>query len=253
MGTYVVTGGASGIGAAIGAHLASEGHKIVSVDIQASDVVADLGSAAGRESAITAIKEAVSDGFDGLITSAGLGSHVPNPALITAVNFFGTVDLIDGLKDELAKNNAPVVLVSSNSAPMETSQDFIDKLLDADESAAAALAAEMPPHQVYSGTKQAVTRWMRRNTAAYASQGVRLNAIGPGYTRTPLSAAVEEDPNFTDAIQQFIATIPIGRPGVPQDMANATSFLLSEQASFICGAMLFIDGGHDAAMRPDQF
>ena len=80
-----------------------------------------------------------------------------------------------------------------------------------------------------------------------------MNAIAPGYTRTPLSAAVEEDPNYGDAIKQFIASIPVGRPGLPEDMANAASFMLSDKASFICGAMIFIDGGHDAMLRPDQF
>jgi NAD(P)-dependent dehydrogenase (short-subunit alcohol dehydrogenase family) len=80
-----------------------------------------------------------------------------------------------------------------------------------------------------------------------------MNAIGPGYTRTPLSQAVENDPTYGDAIKEFIATIPVGRPGLPEDMANAASFLLSDKAGFICGVMLFVDGGHDAAMRPDQF
>ena len=94
---------------------------------------------------------------------------------------------------------------------------------------------------------------MRHNTLAYATQGIRLNAIGPGYTRTPLSAAVENDPTYGEAIKQFIDSIPVGRPGLPQDMADAASFLLSDKAEFICGTMLFVDGGHDAMLRADQF
>jgi NAD(P)-dependent dehydrogenase (short-subunit alcohol dehydrogenase family) len=106
---------------------------------------------------------------------------------------------------------------------------------------------------VYSGSKQALTKWMRHNTQAYAAQGIRMNAIGPGYTKTPLSAAVEDNPQYGEAIKQFIASIPIGRPGLPQDMADAASFLLGDKAGFICGAMLFVDGGHDAMLRPEQF
>jgi NAD(P)-dependent dehydrogenase (short-subunit alcohol dehydrogenase family) len=109
----------------------------------------------------------------------------------------------------------------------------------------------MEGQTVYSGSKQAVTRWMRKNTPAYAAQGIRMNAIGPGYTRTPLSLAVEEDPVYSEAIKQFIESIPVGRAGLPQDMADAASFLLGDRAGFICGAMLYVDGGHDAMMRPE--
>ena len=111
----------------------------------------------------------------------------------------------------------------------------------------------MESQSVYSGSKQALSRWMRRNTADYAAQGIRMNAIAPGYTKTPLSAAVEDDPRYGEAIRQFIDSIPMGRPGLPRDMADAASFLLGDRASFICGAVLFIDGGHDAMLRPDTF
>lgn len=253
MGTYVITGGASGIGKAIAEQLQQEGHKTFSVDIQEADIVADLSTNAGRGSAVSAILGATGDGLAGLVTCAGVGSHVPNNPLITQVNYFGTVELIEGLREHLAANKASVLLVSSNSAPMETNPDFVASLLQGDADGASALAESMQGQPVYSGTKQAVTLWMRRNTAAYAAEGIRMNAIGPGYTRTPLSLAAEDDPTYGDAIKQFIATIPVGRPGIPRDMADAASFLLSNRASFICGAMLFVDGGHDAMMRPDAF
>lgn len=253
MATYVITGGASGIGKAIAEQLKREGHKTIGVDIQEADIVADLSSSEGRTQAITDIRAATAEGLAGLITCAGLGSHVPNNPLITRVNYFGSIELIEGLREHLAKHKATVLLVSSNSAPMATNPEFVDSLLLHDEEKSCAIAEEMQGQPVYSGTKQAVTIWMRRNTAAYAADGIRMNAIGPGYTQTPLSAAVEDNPTYGDAIKQFIASIPVGRPGQPQDMADAASFLLGERASFICGAMLFVDGGHDAMMRPDSF
>lgn len=253
MGTFVVTGGASGIGAAIGQQLRDEGNKVLVVDIQEADIVANLATKEGRNAAIEAVREATTDGLAGLVVCAGVGSHVPDKTLITAVNYFGSVELIEGLREQLAQNNAPVLLVSSNSAPMPTNPEFVEALLAGDEATAIAVAEVMEAQPVYSGSKQAVTRWMRHNTQPYAAQGIRMNAIGPGYTRTPLSAAVEDDPTYGDAIKQFIASIPVGRPGLPQDMANAASFLLSDKASFICGSMLFVDGGHDAMMRADQF
>lgn len=253
MPTYVITGGASGIGAAIAKQLESEGNRVVTVDIKEADILADLSTSEGRQGAITAIREATADGIQGLVTSAGLGSHVPDNSLITRVNYCGTVDLIEGLREHLGSNSAAVLLISSNSAPMQTNPEFIEQLLAGDLDAAVTTAQGMDGQPVYSGTKQAVTIWMRRNAAAYANDGIRMNAIGPGYTRTPLSAAVEDDPTYGEAIKQFIASIPVGRPGVPEDMADAASFLLGERAGFICGAMLFVDGGHDAMMRPDKF
>ena len=253
MGTYVITGGASGIGKAIAEQLQKEGHQTLSVDIQEADIVADLASAEGRESAARAIREATSNGIDGLVTSAGIGSHVPNNRLITSVNYFGSVELIDRLRDHLAAHNAGVLLVSSNSAPMKTNPEFVASLLEGDAERAYAEAETMQGQPVYSGTKQAVAIWMRRNAAAFAADGIRMNAIGPGYTQTALTAAVEGDATYGEAIKQFIASIPVGRPGQAQDMADAACFLLSDRASFICGSMLFVDGGHDAMMRPDSF
>lgn len=253
MGTYVVTGGASGIGAAIRRDLQSAGHTVLTVDIQHGDISANLATGDGRRAAITAILAATTGGIDGLVACAGVGSHVPDRALLTAVNYFGATELVEGLRDRLAQYRASVLLISSNSAPMTTNPDYVQALLSGDEPAAAAIAANMESQPVYSGGKQALTIWMRRNTAAYAAQGIRMNAIGPGYTRTPLSAAVEDDPTYGEAIKQFIASIPVGRPGEPADIASAASFLLSDKAGFICGAMLFVDGGHDAMLRPDKF
>ncbi|CAA0106844.1 3-alpha-hydroxysteroid dehydrogenase/carbonyl reductase [Halioglobus japonicus] len=253
MGTYVITGGASGIGAAIDAQLRSEGQKTIVVDIQQADIVADLSTAPGRTAAIAAIKRATHTELSGVVTSAGLGSHVPDKGLIASVNYFGSVDLIAGLRPHLAEHRASVLLISSNSAPMETNSAYVEALLAHDETRAIRLAATMESQPVYSGSKQAITRWMRRNSQAYAAESIRMNAIGPGYTRTPLSAAVENDATYGAAIKQFIESIPIGRPGLPQDMADAASFLLSDKAGFICGSMLFVDGGHDAMLRADQF
>ena len=58
---------------------------------------------------------------------------------------------------------------------------------------------------------------------------------------------------YGDAIREFIDTIPIGRRGQPEDQANAALFLLSDESSFISGAVLFVDGGHDAMFRADRF
>ena len=253
MKTYAMTGGASGIGAAIKQSLLDAGNQLIVVDIANADIEADLSSAQGRQSAIDAIIAAAPEGLDGFIACAGVGSHIPNLPLIANVNYFGTVELVEGLRESLAQKNGAVILISSNSAPMDTNQGYVDALLAGDKAELAAQLEGMEGQTVYSGSKQAVARWMRRNTAAYAGQGIRMNAVAPGYTETPMTAAVKDDPNYGDAIRQFVASIPVGRPGLPEDMAKAVSFLCSDDAAFICGTVLFVDGGHDAMMRPDQF
>lgn len=253
MGIYALTGGATGIGAAIKQQLIDAGHQLIAIDIKDADIVADLSNAEGRQAAIDGVRKAAPDGLDGLITCAGLGANVPNGALIASVNYFGTVVLINELADLVASKQGSVVLISSNSAPMAPEGELIGQFLADDETTACATASKLDGQVVYSSSKQAVARWMRRNVADFAAKGVRLNAVAPGYTQTPMTAAVEKDPVYRDAIQQFLATIPIGRPGLPADMANATEFLLSSKASFICGSVLFVDGGHDAVSRPDQF
>lgn len=253
MGIYAMTGGATGIGAAIRARLAADGHRVIVVDIKDAEVIANLGTPDGRAAALAAVRARAPEGLDGFVPCAGVASHVPDKALLPSVNYFGTVDLLEGLRDLLVARRGAAVLISSNSAPGPTSEDYIDALLAHDETRARSLAADIAGQWAYAGSKRAVTRWMRRHTADWAREGVRLNAIAPGYTQTPMTAAVEQDPTYGAAIRKFMASIPVGRPGQPQDMADAAMFLLSPAAAFVCGSVLFVDGGHDAMQRPDLF
>ena len=247
---YAMTGGATGIGEAIKRRLREKGDQVIVVDIKEADIIADLSTADGRQEAIRALRAAAPDGLDGLVTCAGLGANVPNHPLITQVNYFGTVDLIEGLRDLLALRRGSVVLISSNSAPMNNSPEFVELLLQGKESEAVSHSETIEAQEVYSGTKNAVARWMRSKAAEYARDGVRMNALAPGYTQTPMTEQVENDPVYGPAIKEFMASIPVGFPGKPEDQAAATHFLLSPEARFICGAVLFVDGGHDAMFRP---
>ena len=129
MKTYALTGGASGIGAAIKQHLVDDGHKVISIDIRDADIESDLSTAEGRSAAIEAVSAAASDGLDGFVACAGVGSHIENLGLIPSVNFFGATDLVEGLRELLLKKAGSVVLISSNSAPMDTDAEYVDALL----------------------------------------------------------------------------------------------------------------------------
>lgn len=254
MGTYAITGGASGIGAAICRQLQEEGHRVIVADIKDADVIADLSTEDGRQAAIAGIRELAADGLDGFVPCAGLGPVIKPPSLIAKVNFFGALATIEGLKQDVTRKQGGMVILSSNSAPMGSDAETVELMLAGDEEAACARIDELGDGQnAYGGSKLAISRWMRRHTADYAKEGVRLNAVAPGHTETALTQKVEKDPEFGPLIKDFVATIPLGRTGRPEDISNLVCFLLSEKAAFMAGAVVFIDGGHDAMLRPDQF
>ena len=249
MGTYVLTGGATGIGAATKQHLQNTGHRVITVDIKHADYIADLGNPVAREDVISSIKGDNSS-LDGLITCAGVASHFPDPAKIVAINFFGSQVLIAGLGD-LVSSGARIVAISSNSAPMCSNEALVEAMLALDEAHAMSLAADTNGHECYAGSKQAIARWMRKMAPEYAKRGIAFNAIAPGYIETPMTEAVAQDKTYGALIREFVASIPIGRPGQPEDVANLISFLLSPEASYIAGSLIYCDGSHDAMMRPE--
>ena len=253
MGIYALTGGATGIGAAIKSLLITRGHRVIVVDLKDADITADLSTTIGRTAAVDGIKGLAPEGLDGLVTCAGVGSHIPNHRLIASVNYFGTVKVTEQLADLVAVKNGAIVLLSSNSAPMSTSNDYVDLLLSGDEDAALDASEKITGHEAYSGSKQAIARWMRRKAPAFARQGITINALAPGYTETPMTKVVSEDPKYGDSIQRFKVCAPVGRAGKPEDIADFVDFLLGPKSRFICGSVLFIDGGHDAMLRADQF
>lgn len=256
VGRYVVTGGATGIGGAIKAALREDGHDVIVVDIRDADITADLSNSEGRRAALAAVGERAPDGIDGLITSAGVGAHLEDTDLIVRLNYFGTVEVVDGLVPLVAQRQGVVLLISSESA-FNPSFDpsFMDALHAHDEAAACARVAELQGilkgFTAYGGGKAALIRWMRHKTGELAALGVRINALAPGYTETPLTNdAMSSD--FADVMEAFAKTIPLGRKGKPSDLANGAMFLLSDKASWITGSTLHIDGGHDAIQRPDR-
>ncbi len=254
MGTYAMTGGATGIGAAVKEQLRDAGHTVIVVDIKEADIVTDLSTAEGRQVAIDGIHAAAPEGLDGFVPCAGLGPSVSPCSLIARVNYFAAVATIEGVKELVAKKSGVIVPISSNSASMPgLNESYIALLLEDNESGATALVDTLDSHNAYAGSKCALTRWMRRNAASYAKLGVRLNAVAPGFTQTPLTDKLLEDEQLGVVIKEFNESIPIGRSGQPVDIANVICFLLSPAASFVCGSVFFVDGGHDALLRPDQF
>lgn len=252
--TVVVTGSASGIGAAVRRCLEAD-HRVVGVDLRNAEVIADLASAEGRAAACAGVRAAAGTALDRLVLCAGLGAHVDPPSRVAAVNYFGAVDLLDGLLDLLrGGGDAPaVVVVCSNSAQMLPLDDdpLVRALLAHDEAEAMRVAdAGTPPH-AYMASKHALGRAVRRRAGAWGRAGVRLNAVAPGPVETPLLQGGRDDPRIGDAIRAL--SVPLGRTGRPEEIATLVAFLLGADASWIHGAVYYIDGGNDAEIRPDRF
>jgi 3-oxoacyl-[acyl-carrier protein] reductase len=108
-------------------------------------------------------------------------------------------------------------------------------------SVAAAVAATVV--EVYPTTKAAIETLTRQLAQELGPSGVRVNAIGPGSMLTEGTAPAYEG----DRMAQRAAMVPLRRIGTPEDIANAVSFLVSDQASYISGQVLYVDGGLTAA------
>ena len=167
MGTFVVSGSASGMGAATAALLRETGHRVVGIDVRDAEVVADLSTAAGRSSAVAAVMEAVGDRLDGVALFAGVGGATGrDPRLLVSLNYFGSVQLFDALRPLLAAaGTASAVAISSNSVTCQPgwSEDLVEACLSGDEARARDIARGGDSPAAYPATKAALARWVRRS------------------------------------------------------------------------------------------
>jgi NAD(P)-dependent dehydrogenase (short-subunit alcohol dehydrogenase family) len=230
---------------------------VIGVDLHDVDVVADLGTVAGRDGAVAAIADACDGRLDGLVTCAGLLGKAGRPgSALVSVNYYGTVALLEGLRPQLAAaGGSSAVAIASNATTVQPGVPLTltDACLAGDEDAARALGDEVGSRNTYAATKIAVARWVRRHatTPEWIGAGIRLNAIAPGMIDTAMIAEGRADPEMSKMLDLF--PIPIGRPGRADEMAALIAFLLGPESSFFCGSLVFSDGGSDALLRTDDW
>ena len=259
MGTYAVTGSASGMGAAVAARLRERGHTVIGVDIKGADVIADLSTPSGRRGAAADVLAACSGKLDGAVMAAGLGPTKGAERAITEVNYFGVVEPLQAWRPALAcAERAKVVVFASNSTTTVPAVPCraIRALLAGDaEKALRAyrMFGRYGPPVAYAASKIALSRWVRRNavTAQWAGAGIRLNALAPGAIMTPMLEEQLATPSEAKVVREF--PIPIGGFGDAGQLADWVVFMLSDSADFLCGSVVFVDGGSDAYFRPDDW
>lgn len=261
MGTYAITGSASGMGAAAVARLRADGHTVITVDIKNSDVVADLSTSDGRAAAAQQVLTASEGRLDGAVLAAGLGPSqgAERLRMIAAVNYLGVVELLDRWRPALAAAaNAKVVVIGSNSTtttpavPARAVRALlagdVDKALRATR-----LYGPGRPAMVYAASKIAVSRWARRHAVRpeWAGAGIRLNVLAPGAVMTPLLQEQLANKRQARFVERF--PVPVGGYGQPEQLAEWMRFMLSDAADFLCGSVIFVDGGTDALFRADDW
>jgi NAD(P)-dependent dehydrogenase (short-subunit alcohol dehydrogenase family) len=240
--TALITGGALGIGLAVGQRFAREGARVILADRNgegAATAAAGIGENARAVTMDISDEEAVAAAFaeveaagwapDVVVANAGVqlfGQDAQAADLdldvwrrtidINLTGAFLTVK--HAVRSMLPRGGGSIILTGSPTAVNGEGKDFT----------------------AYSASKAGMHGLARTVAAAYADRGIRVNTVQPAYTETPLVAAISEDPESRAAI---ISRIPIGRAGTPDDVAGIMVYLASDDGAFATGATFQVDGG----------
>ena len=255
--TYIVTGSASGIGAATAELLRERGEKVIGVDLRNADVEADLSTPEGRRDAADRAVELAGGSVDAVIACAGISAPVP---LTVSVNYFGVTEFLDRLAPVLARSSAPrAVVVSSMASLQPNSPELVQAMLDGDEAEARRIGQELADQgpQVgylnYPSSKRALSRWVRRASISelYAGNGIPLNAVAPGTVLTAMTRELLATPEGVAMVDASVP-MPLNGHSEPVVIARLLAWLAGEENTHLAGQTIYADGGADATLRGDD-
>jgi 2-hydroxycyclohexanecarboxyl-CoA dehydrogenase len=231
--TAVVTGGASGIGRAVAQRLRKDGLRVAVIDLSPTDDeyghVADVTDRAQVDSAVAAVREAFGPILV-LVNAAGVEgfkkfSHMSFQewSKVIDVNLNGVFHTIQAvLPDMVEAGWGRIVNISSSST--HSGQPFMAH---------------------YVAAKSAVNGLTKSLALEYGPCGITVNAVPPGFIDTPMLRSAESRHLLGGSVQDHINRTPVRRVGRPEDIAAACSFFISEEASYITGQILGVNGGRN--------
>ncbi|HEX3461375.1 MAG TPA: glucose 1-dehydrogenase [Acidimicrobiales bacterium] len=244
----VITGAGSGIGRVAAILFAAEGAEVVVADVVAENaraVTAEITSAGGFATAVTvdvsdetqvqAMVDAAVDVYGGLhvlFNNAGIFPDDDGGVLDTPPDTWQRVMEVNLKGVWLGCRAAVPAMLESGGGSIVNVASFV------------ALMGAATAQIAYTASKGGVLAMTRELAVEYARQGIRANSLCPGPIETPLLAELLSDP---ERRQRRLVHIPIGRFGRPEEIAKAALFLASDDASFITGSALVVDGGITAA------
>jgi NAD(P)-dependent dehydrogenase (short-subunit alcohol dehydrogenase family) len=231
--TALVVGGTSGIGAATAIRLAADGATVIVAGLNTAAASPELRKAvqeiheldlreAGQlEGLITSHRQ-----LDVLVNAAGIirrgDEHNPEVfAEVVAINLTGAMRASEAAHELLARSRGCIVNIASMLSYF---------------------GGPLVPG--YSASKGGIVQLTKSLAVAWAAEGIRVNAVAPGWIATDLTAALQADPV---AAERILSRTPMARWGDPAEVAGAIAFLTGPDATFITGAVLPVDGGYQSA------
>ncbi|PSP95446.1 short-chain dehydrogenase [Halobacteriales archaeon QS_4_62_28] len=245
--TVLITGATSGIGREIALRFGAAGATVLNADIEREPKDADVptherirgegGEAAYVETDVSNPEEIE----DALVTAreyGGVDVMVNNAGLFIGGDF---LDITPAEFDSIFGVNAKGVFFGCQAA----AADMIDRGVEGSIVNTASISSWMAQHdQVqYDATKGAVKMVTRGAALELAEHGIRVNGVGPGQIATEFIEDWSEDAPQAAKEEEFLKPVPLGRAGYPRDVAGAVLFLASEDAAYISGEIIMVDGG----------
>jgi NAD(P)-dependent dehydrogenase (short-subunit alcohol dehydrogenase family) len=237
----IVTGAASGIGAATAARFASEGATVVRTDITAGDGVVALD--VRDEAAVTdafAAAHAQHGRLDVLFNAAGVAGGGPVHSM-DATEWDRVVDV--NLKGTFITNKCAIALM------IDQAPNAVDQRGSIINVASIEGLEGTEGGSAYNASKGGVVILTKNLALDYGRKGIRANAVCPGFIDTPMMQAVFDMDGMQDVRASFVGAHALGRCGQPEEIAAAALFLASDDASFVTGTALVVDGGYTAGRQ----
>lgn len=255
----VVIGAGSGMGAAVAPLLARRGHRLVLADRDPAAAEAVAATLPGEvepvacditdPDAVAALVERTGR-LGALVLTAGLSPHMGDGGQILTVNLVATAATVAAFEPVLGPGSVGVCFASM-AAHLIPDDPAVDALLDhplaptlLDDLAALGLADL--PGLAYAVSKRGVVRLVERRAGTWGAAGARLLSISPGVVDTPMGRL--EDAH-EPSMAEMVATSALARKGRPEEVAAVAAFLVSDDASYLTGTDILVDGGTVAAQR----